>query len=84
MLLAVTINMDEDFHIELTKKQHRQYQEQFSTSDTESSEHEAPGNILDMLLFNFVYLSLMFAFAFQRLLFLPIASTVIVFTQMKL
>ncbi len=39
--------MDEDFHIELTKKQQLQYQEQFSTSDTESSEHEATGKILD-------------------------------------
>ncbi|XP_055939388.1 protein nervous wreck-like isoform X2 [Argiope bruennichi] len=37
---AVILSMDEDFHNELNKNQQSQPQEQFSASDTESSEHD--------------------------------------------
>lgn len=43
--------MDEDFHIILNKKQQHLYKEQFSASDTESSEHEAAGKVSQMLTF---------------------------------
>lgn len=49
MILAVAITVDEDFRLELSKKQQQHYQEQLSTSDTESSEHEAPGKIVYIL-----------------------------------
>ncbi|XP_042896047.1 protein nervous wreck [Parasteatoda tepidariorum] len=38
---TVMLNMDGDFHIELNKNQQSQYQDQFSASDSESSEQTA-------------------------------------------